>query len=177
MISKGLYMLLTQDPDTSAVVGTRVYFVLMPKGVAVPAVVLTNITTSDLYDAAGNTGKREGLWQIDCFAANYQDAAALQSTVRNLLKDYTGNLPDASATPVIATFIEKDWDMPYEEGTKGFVYRALLEVRFHYYDSLLPDTAPSVPFGVIEGGTVTTPPVPFGIIDGGKGTEDDNNEP
>jgi hypothetical protein len=52
-----------------------------------------------------------------------------------LLESYMGNLPDTDATPVSAVLTEKDWDMPYEEGGKGFVYRALLEFRIHFYDT------------------------------------------
>jgi len=157
---KGLYELLTQDPGVSALVGNRVYFILQPKGTSVPSVVMSCITTTDLYVMAGNTGKRDGLWQIDCYAVDYYSANAVQLAVRSVLENFIGNLPDADATPVIATFIEKCWDMPYEPGAKGFIYRTMLEVRFHYYDTSLPINTPA------SGNTA--------LVDGGISTTDDS---
>jgi hypothetical protein len=75
------------------------------------------------------------LVQVDAYASNYYDARATSRAVRLLLENYSGTLPDADATSVIACVVEKDWDMPYEEGQKGFVYRALLEVRIQYRDA------------------------------------------
>lgn len=134
MFVKGLYMLLSNDPGISSFVNGRVYWILQPKGTSVPSVVLTVVSNKDLYAMSGNAGLQEALVQIDCYGAAYYDAAGTALAVRGLLEDYVGNLPDTDATAVIATFIEKTWDMPYEEGGKGFIYRTLLEVRFHYYD-------------------------------------------
>jgi hypothetical protein len=36
---------------------------------------------------------------------------------------------------VQATFLDKDWDMPYQEGAKGFVFRALQHFRVHFVDA------------------------------------------
>jgi Protein of unknown function (DUF3168) len=153
MFIKGLYMLLTADPGVSAIVGSRVYFILQPKMTLVPSLVLSCVSTSDLYTMSGITGFREGQWQIDCYASDYYSASGLQLAVRSLLENYVGNLPDTDATAVTATFIEKAWDMPYEQGGKNFIYRSLLGVRFHYYDTSLPVSTPSNPEAVIDGGT------------------------
>lgn len=134
MFVKGLYMLLAADPGVSAIVGNRIYYILQPKGTIVPSLVLSCVSTSDLYSYTGITGLREGAWQIDCYASDYYSASGLQLAVKSVLENYVGDLPDTDATPVAATFIDKCWDMPYEEGGKGFIYRSLLNVRFHYYD-------------------------------------------
>ena|ERR1035441_3896526 len=152
MFIKGLYMLLTQDAGVSAIVGKRVYYILQPKGTIVPSIVLSCVSTSDLYTMSGITGFREGSWQVDCYASDYYSSIGLQSAVRSLLENYMGNLPDTDATPVTATFIDKAWDMPYEEGSKGFIYRSLLGVRFHYYDTSLPVSTSSDSEAVIDGG-------------------------
>jgi hypothetical protein len=155
MMEKGLYMLIAQDSGVAALVNNRVYFILQPKGTGVPSVVLSLVATKDLYDTTGCTGLREALWQVDAYAADYYSCRATSRAVRLLLESFTGNLPDADATQVIAAFIEKDWDMPYESGGKGFVFRSLLEVRLHYYDTSLPVSTPSNPEAVIDGGTLT----------------------
>lgn len=135
MIEKGLLQLLTDDAGVSALVGAKIYWILAPKGQALPYIVVSRVTTGDTYDMDGATGLRAGLFQFDCFATDFYSARAIALTVRKLLESYRGNLPDTDATPVTAVFTEKDWDMPYEEGAKGFVFRALLEFRIWHHDT------------------------------------------
>ena len=148
-------MLLVADTDTAAYVGNRVYWNLQPKGTQVPSVVLDIIATNDLYSMGGTSGMRELVLQADCYAADFYSARGLSRAVRLLLENYTGNLPDADATSVSSCIISKDFDMQYEPGGKGFIYRSLLEVRMHYYDTYLPVSTPSNPYPTIDGGTFT----------------------
>jgi hypothetical protein len=154
MVEKGLYELLTNDAGVSALVGSSVYFILAPKGTTLPFIVISRVATNDSYDMVGATGFRGGLFQFDCYATDFYSSRAISLAVRRLLESYQGNLPDADATPVSAVLTEKDWDMPYEEGGKGFVYRALLEFRIFFYDTTLPVNTPaSGGEAVIDGGT------------------------
>lgn len=155
MIEKGLLKLLEQDADVSALVGTGVYWILAPKGKPLPYVVLSRVTTGDTYSMAGATGLRDAVFQVDCFATDYYSARGVAFAVRMLLESYKGNLPDAESTSVSSVMTEKDWDMPYEEGAKGFVYRALLEFRVWHYDTGLPISTPAGGEAVIDGGTAT----------------------
>lgn len=135
MLEKGLYKLLTSDAGVSALVSNRVYFVLAPKGSILPQIVVARVATGDNYTVDGATGLRDALFQVDCYAADYYSSRVISTAVRMLLESYKGTLPDPDATPVTAVLTEKDWDMPYEEGDKGFVYRALLEFRVWHYDT------------------------------------------
>ena len=132
MIEKGLCQLVADDTGVSALINGKVYWILAPKGAAVPYVVLSNVITKTSYAMEGATGLQEGLFQADCYATDYYGSRAISKAVRDLLKDYKGNLPDTDNTKVQAVFIEKDWDMPYQEGAKGFVYRALLHFRVQF---------------------------------------------
>jgi hypothetical protein len=143
MLEQGLWKLLTQDSDVSALVSNRVYFVLAPKGSVLPQIVLSRVATGDIYDVSGATGFRDALFQVDCYATDYYSTRAISLAVRMLLESYKGNLPDVDTTPVSAVFTEKDWDMPYEQGGKGFVFRSLLEFRVHHYDTAMPDNVPA----------------------------------
>ena len=133
MIEKGLLQLVASDSGVSTLVNGKVYWILAPKGSAVPYVVLSRVTTKDSYDMVGDTGLREGLFQADCYATDYYGSRAISKAVWNLLKSYRGTLPDS--TKVQATFLDKDWDMPYQEGARGFVYRALLHFRVHFEEA------------------------------------------
>jgi hypothetical protein len=154
MFEKGLYELITQNAGVSALVSNRIYFILQPKGTSVPSIVLSIIATGDTYSFKGASGLRAALIQVDAYASNYYDARATSRAVRLLLENYAGNLPDADATSVLGCVVEKDWDMPYEEGQKGFVYRALLEVRMFYSDTFLPVNTPSNTEADIDGGSI-----------------------
>lgn len=153
MIEQGLLQLITGNSNVSALVGAKVYWILAPKGSVVPYIVLSRVSTSDVYTYQGATGFRNALFQASCYATDYYTSRAVALTVRMLLENYLGNLPDVNATAVAATLIEKDFDMQYEEGAKGFVYCGILQFRVWYYDSALPINTPSGPPVVIDGGS------------------------
>ena len=134
MIEQGLYELITSDSSVDDLVG-GVYAILAPKGAVVPYIVYNRIATSDTYTMAGPSGLRAAVFQFDCYATDYYTSRAISLALRQLLESYQGNLPDTNSTTVTAVLTEKDWDMPYEEGAKGFVYRALLQFRIWYYDT------------------------------------------
>jgi hypothetical protein len=134
-VEKGLLQLVAEDAGVDALVDGKVYWILAPKGAAVPYVVLSTVLTKDSYAMEGVTGLREGLFQVDCYATAYYPSRDIAKAVRDLLKNFIGTLPDTDSTKVEAVFIDKDWDMPYQEGAKGFVYRAMLHFRVHYIDA------------------------------------------
>jgi hypothetical protein len=122
----------------------QIYWVLAPKGAKPPYVILSRVATSDLYTYQGSTGVRDGLFQVDCYSdskagvsSGYYTARSLATAVRDVLSGFRGNLPDTNSTPVLQSLLEKDWDMPYEEGSTGFVFRVLLEFRVYYVEGAL----------------------------------------
>jgi hypothetical protein len=148
MIEKGLLQLVTTDSGVSALIpkdvgGTpQVYWLLAPKGAKAPYIILSRVTTKDTYDMVGDTDLREGLFQVDCYtdstsgvSGGYYACRAIADAVRDLLKNFRGALPDTDATKVQATFLDKDWDMPYQEGAKGFTFRVMLHFRVHFIDA------------------------------------------
>lgn len=151
-IEQGLLQLVASDSGVQALVpndaagNPQLYFILAPKGSVVPYIVLSRVATTDVYTTAGATGLRAALFQIDCYATSYYASRAISLAVREVLQSFSGNLPDTDKTVVAAVFIEKDWDFPYEEGAKGFVYRALLQFRIWTNDDSYVDTT------VVRGG-------------------------
>src|ERR1017187_5743761 len=135
MMEKGLFMFLAADPGVSAIVGSRIYFILQPKGTSVPSIVLSITLANGFYTLKGATGLRGALIQVDSYATDYYSARATSKAVRLLLENYQGNMPDNDATAVSGCVIKKDWDMPFEAGQKGFINRALLECQLFYYDT------------------------------------------
>jgi hypothetical protein len=137
MIEKGLFQLIQSDANIAKLVNTNngagVYWVLMPKGAAVPCIVLSRTATQDTLTMQGATALRGALIQLDCYGANYYSARSLSTVARQLIESFKGTLPDG--TVMKGALITKDWDMPYEEGGTGFVFRAMLEFRLWYIES------------------------------------------
>jgi hypothetical protein len=140
MIEQGLFQLITSNADVKAAVGvdkngtTKAYWVLAPQGAAIPSLVLSRVATSDTYAMAGSINFRNALFQVVSYASDYYTSRNIAKLVRNAVEDFTGALPDADATVVSSIIVEKDWDMNYEEGSKGFIYGAYLQFRVWYRD-------------------------------------------
>lgn len=139
-IEQGLFQYIQSSSQLAALADTTngkgVYWVLMPKGkgASVPCVVLSRTATTDTYAMQGSLKYRGALFQADCYGASYYSSRALADAVRGILNSLINStLPDGTVTS--GAQITKDWDMPYEEGGLGFVYRALLEFRVWYRES------------------------------------------
>jgi hypothetical protein len=147
MIEQGLLALIANDSGVQASpsssqskVGQHVYWVLAPKSQAVPYIVLSRAATKDSYEMTGQAGVREGVFQVDCYASGagnigFYESRAIAKAVRNLLENFTGELPDGDSTVLQAVFTDKEWDLPYTEGAKGFVFRSLLHFRVHFEEA------------------------------------------
>src|SRR5258707_13846243 len=166
MIEQGLLQLLSGNSGVTALIPNdvgghpQIHWLVAPKGEKPPYIVLSRVVTGDTYTMAGATGLRDGLFQVDCYtdtkagiSAGYYLGRRISTAVRQVLESYRGNLPDTDATAVTAVFTEKDWDMPYEEGGGGFVFRALLEFRVWYYESAITVPSGPDPLITIAGGT------------------------
>ena len=136
MIEKGLFQFIQSDANIAKLVtttnGAGVYWVLMPKGAAVPCIVLSRTATQDTLTMQGATPLRGALIQLDCYASTYYAARSLADAARKLIESFKGTLADG--TVMDGALITKDWDMPFEEGALGFVYRAMLEFRVWYVE-------------------------------------------
>jgi len=137
MIEQGIFQLIQSNANIAKLVtttnGAGVYWVLMPKGAAVPCIVLSRTATADTLTMQGATPLRGALLQLDCYGGTYYSARALSTAVRQVIESFTGTLPDG--TLVQGALITKDWDMPFQEGALGFVYRAMLEFRVWYVET------------------------------------------
>ena len=140
MIEQGLFQLITSDPGVQSVVGPdangtpRAFWILAPQGTKLPMLVLSRVGTVDKYTFAGSSGLRESIFQVSCYASNFADSRAVSKRVKNALENFKGILPDADRTEVTACLVDKDFDLRYEEGSKGFIYAAILHFRIWFLE-------------------------------------------
>lgn len=128
MMLDGFITLLTNDTGVNALVGTRIYKSVLPRGYQLPAVVIHRYGGTQDYQYDGPVGVREDQVQVDCYSADVTgtESQSVAEAVRSALVGYTGTLGEG--TVVQACYLERDMDMPFLPGadTKGIAHRTLL---------------------------------------------------
>ena len=92
-------ILTTGSPNAvAALVGVRVYPVVLPQNVTYPAIRYARISTArEQYrllsrTVANKASRQDGRFQIDCYAVTDADARALAAAVRSELDGYSGTI-------------------------------------------------------------------------------------
>lgn len=83
--------ILVNAAPVAAIVGTRVYPLVLPQGIADPAITYQYITGQSVITTDGPVGLFVGTVQIGCWAPTYLAADALYETVRAFLTSYADN--------------------------------------------------------------------------------------
>src|SRR5581483_12336771 len=95
MITQGIFNLLSQDAQISALIGQRIIPVLLPEACDLPAVTYQIVggSSSPTFQTSGMQRLR---MQFDCFGKNYSDATLTRDAIRKLLNGYQGLLSDGT---------------------------------------------------------------------------------
>jgi hypothetical protein len=142
-LESGLYQLLIADPGVSSWVGGRVFGGKMPRGATMPAIVWSVAVGKDMgYSTQGASGLIKKSVQFDSYANKYSDVVKTSDSIRALLQNYSGVLPDN--TSVNGVIITRDMDVSWEPGAGGYVFRRLLEMDVMYTEYVLPFVPPAV---------------------------------
>jgi hypothetical protein len=137
---EGLYQFLTNDLTVRGLVGNRVYSGMLPKGYVLPAIVHSMIAASPFESLLGDNPTEIRRFQFDCFAKDHRTTRILSHALRSLLvpkSDGSGSTQDASFALPDGTFVQSsrlhiDQDLAFEEGSGGYIYRALLDIEISY---------------------------------------------
>lgn len=111
MIEAGLYTHLTTDAGVSALIGTRLYPLIMPQDETTPASTYQRVSTTPTYAHGGDCSVDMVRIQIDNYAESLLAAKTLAAAVRTALSGYSGAM---GAATVQALFMdsERDFDDP-----------------------------------------------------------------
>lgn len=129
MMLDGFITLMTDDAGVNALVGTKIYKSVLPRGYTLPSIAIHRYGGTKDYEFDGPVATREDQIQVDCYASDPESAQQVAEAVRALLVPYVGTLPDG--TVVQACYLERDMDMPFlpHADSKGIANRALLGFR------------------------------------------------
>lgn len=114
--------LLAQLP-VAALLGDRLYPLVLPQAGGLPAATWQRIGADIEYDLDGPAGLERPLVQIDCWAASFADARGLAGAIREVLHGYSGPMGDLTVQRVV---IEREAD-EYEAETQ--LYRCGADYR------------------------------------------------
>lgn len=89
-----LFQALTNDLGVAALVGTRVYPLMLPQQATLPAIRYQRISNSP---QEGTSTLRESRWQIDGWATTYLAVQTLAAAIKAAIEDYS----DTDQTPSI----------------------------------------------------------------------------
>lgn len=95
MIAAGLFTLLSQNPAVSALVGNRVYPVILPPGGVMPAITY-QIVSGQTKPGLKTRGLQRWRLQVDCWGESYLDAATVREVVVRLLDMQNATLSDGT---------------------------------------------------------------------------------
>ena len=84
-LEENLITELEAAAPVTALVGTRIFPVILPQNTTLPAITYQVVTTVLMPTLDGESGLENALFQIDCWAAGYAAAKDLAATVRTAL--------------------------------------------------------------------------------------------
>lgn len=92
MIGKAIYSILTSNPDFTAIVGNRVYPLVIAQGEPMPAVTYQKISNTPTQCKEGVSGLDRFRVQINIYAEKYPDQEALGGIIRDALDNFSGTV-------------------------------------------------------------------------------------
>lgn len=125
MIEQALFELLTGDGPLAALVGTRVYPLVLPQNPTLPALVYTELRSSALVAADGDTGMRESRFQVSAWGATYPAVKGIKARLVGLLSGASGGEIERMAVDAMHDEyeVETGW------------YRQIVEVVIHWIEA------------------------------------------
>lgn len=130
MISDAIISMLKSCWQITGLVEQRIYKMNPPPGFTYPAIAAHIVVDTPTYAWKGPTQHRSALLQIDVYALNPTNCAAVLAAVNGIVENYEGWLDDASF--VQGSFVERVIELPKLPSAKGESYHSLLQVRFEY---------------------------------------------
>lgn len=125
-LADGIFALLSGESTISAIVADRVYPLLVPEGVTLPAMTF-QFPAGRSYPTFKTSGLQMLRMQVDVFGETYEDANAGREALRKFLNGYQGTLADGTKLQNVDLMAPGD---TYEEYPRQF--RCILEFYLYF---------------------------------------------
>lgn len=132
VIEEALRTVLTGNGTVSGLVGTRIYPLVLPQGVTLPAIAYQRISgvREHTHDKTGDLARPRFQWT--CVATTYSSAKALANAVRAALDNYRAT---ASTVVIEAIYVENEIDVFNESEDQGdSTYGVLVDATVWHHE-------------------------------------------
>ncbi len=133
MFEEVLCSYLINNFGIHALVGDRVYPLMMPQNCPLPAVIYQKISGERLHSLQGDTGYTTPVFQITSRADTYSECKALAEQVRLSLQNFTGLMGGADGVDVGAVILMGEVE-GYEPDTNSWYNH--MDFKFHYEEGM-----------------------------------------
>ena len=106
-VETALYTILSGDAGVTALISTRMYPVVIPQDVSLPAVAYQRISTARVYSHDGPSCLARPRFQFSCTATTYSAARAVANAIRAALDGYNDT---ANGVRIMAAFTQNEFD-------------------------------------------------------------------
>ncbi len=110
VIEEALVAHLLANAGVIAYVGNRIYPLVIPEGVELPAIAYQRISTPRESTHSGPSGLASPRFQFSCVSGKYSEANGLVNAVRRALDGYKGTMGGVNGINVGAVFVENTID-------------------------------------------------------------------
>ena len=121
---------LINDADVTALVGTRVYPVMMPQGFEMPCISYQRVSSDRIHTLSGPNGRVDASFQVDFYAESYSVVRDLADKARQVLDGFKGQL-GGSENNVGGIHLVSDRDL-WQDNIE--VYRVTHDYSVFYFD-------------------------------------------
>jgi Protein of unknown function (DUF3168) len=135
MILDEIKALLVADAGVLALVSTRIYDTVLPRGYQLPAVVYHTVSAPSAYTLAGDAAPDGITVQFDVYAGDTPTARRAMEALEDVLQNFGGMLSGGSF--VQATFWLTTMDMPDSPDITAAAvgFRIMAHVKFFYLEA------------------------------------------
>lgn len=113
-IEAGLYAHLLTDSGVTALVGTRIYPLLVPQDADLPAIAYQRISGPRDHTHDGSSGLAFARMQLTFVASSYDDAKSLGEAVRAAIDGHKGSMGDVTVGACLLDQERDDWATVFE---------------------------------------------------------------
>lgn len=126
----GLYNHLSNDEKIKKIVGNKIYPVILPQNVTLPAIVYSSVLAN--YDSAlqGDTGFVRQTIQIVSHAKTYKEARELSRLIKKIIQNLHGNM---GGVFIEAVFIKTDYELNTNTSLKFDTEEYMCSIEFEFY--------------------------------------------
>lgn len=125
-ICEAVYGYLIEEPSVINLISDRIYPLILPQKCKLPAVVYNKVSVKRTHALQVDSTLCIQNIQFSCHAKSYAQALNVVNVIRNLLKNYIGQMLDIFIQAVLTQFETEN----YNSETDTYTY--ILELQFYF---------------------------------------------